>query len=686
MDFLNRTPFFRLLLSLIVGIIVFELFKLSVFFIAAIFILSFFIILLQSLIKKSENLYRFRWLFGLGIMLFFVGFGAFLSFEKAQKIQFIFPENPQIYQVEITEEPFEKEKSVLCRARLLYAKDTTFVLKKSSIKTIIYLQKTFKAKALHSGDRLLINAAFQRPDGAVNPAGFDYATYLRRQSVIATAYISEKNWKHCGKNNSFSMFRMAETAQQKLLHIYRDFGINGDEFAVLAALTLGSKDALHPELRQNFSTSGGMHILAVSGLHVGIVYLVLNFLFSLFLKDKKFKIPKALLIIIFLWCYAFITGLPPSVIRSVLMFSLIAFGSSLMRKSQIYNTISLSAFVMLVINPDFLFDVGFQLSYAAVVAIVYFQPKISKLLIIKSKPLHWIWNLTAVSLAAQIGTAPLAVYYFHQFPNYFLLTNLIAIPAASLIIYGALLLFMVSPVPYLSDFVAYCLNFILKALNYSIEFIHNLPFALTVVSINFWQLLLVTIAVVAFTFYLSNKKIKPLLFSFLSVFEIVLISVFLKYKLFKEPEIIVFSDNKYSHFEILDGRNNYIFSTNRDAFEKIGLNYNLLHGVKSYQPISRSAIFQDGFFIYRNKLFFVLKDDLLKKKETAMPLLVDFLIVCNHTKPRITEILKCIQPKTIIVDKTISHWYAQNIKQKCIDEKIDFYSISDQGAYIQKFR
>ena len=183
---------------------------------------------------------------------------------------------------------------------------------------------------------------------------------------------------------------------------------------MLAALTLGYKDALTPELRESFSTTGAMHVLAVSGLHVGIIFVVLEFLLSFLNRWRFGKRLKPILIIVLLWSYAFITGLSPSVLRSSVMFSCMAFGGVLGRKSNTYNTIFVSAFFLLFFNADLLFDVGFQLSYSAVIAIVYFQPKIAGLLYVRNRFLRWAWDLAAVSLAAQIGTAPFAIFYFHQ--------------------------------------------------------------------------------------------------------------------------------------------------------------------------------------------------------------------------------------------------------------------------------
>jgi competence protein ComEC len=277
----------------------------------------------------------------------------------------------------------------------------------------------------------------------------------------------------------------------QLLDIFRRFGIAGDEFAVLAALTVGYTDALQPDLRASYSATGAMHILSVSGLHVGIVYVVIAFLLGFLDKSVRKKILKAVLIVSFLWIYAFITGLSPSVVRSTLMFTFVAVGAALERKTHIYNTVFMSAFFMLLVNPDFLFDVGFQLSYAAVLSIVFFQRPFSNLLPVNNKLLRWLRDLLTVSVAAQLGTMPFTLYYFHQFPNYFLLTNLVAIPLSTIVIYLAMLLLLVSFVPYLSVGVAFLLKGSLWLLNYLIVWIENLPHALTMISFDFNQQVLI---------------------------------------------------------------------------------------------------------------------------------------------------------------------------------------------------
>ncbi len=680
-EFLQNNPFFRLLIPLLAGIVFAQFVEIGLKIFILFLIFSICLFSASYLIRKPEISYRFRWIFGLALWIFLFATGVFLSNQKADKSTFCHINQKGIFLVELTEKPIPKKNSFLCRVKLINYTDSLLKTQPATGRVILYLAKDSASAKLVSGHRLLLETRFVAPDGVVNPDGFDFAAYLKRQGIGATAYLPSGRWKIYDRNTKFSLFRLAETAQEKLMNIYRRFGIDGDEFAVLAALTLGSKDALHPELRQNYTTSGGMHILAVSGLHVGIIYMVLMFLLKSLNRNQRLKIIKTIFVILFLWIYAFITGLPPSVIRATLMFSLIALGTSLDRRAQIYNTISASAFVMLLINPDFLFDVGFQLSFSAVVSIVYFQPKIAGWFIITNKALKWAWELTAVSLAAQIGTAAFSLYYFHQFPNYFLITNFVAIPFATLIIYTAIALFIVSGIPYISTIVAFVLHNLLRGLNISIEAIQALPYSLTVTSINLMQLAAIFGFIVLFTIYISNKKFIPLLISLLML--LVWSGVNFQKNFAKQnfKQFIVFSDNSATHIGFIRNGKCYFFSTNKDAYKRVSGNFLLNNKIDFVNQVEDNTWFNDGFALFEGKKFLILTDDRFHRKIADQPLSVDFLIIGNKLKPRINDILNCISPSQIIVDRTISDWYTRRIKNTSASRNIPFYAITDRGAF-----
>ena len=271
--------------------------------------------------------------------------------------------------------------------------------------------------------------------------------------------------------------------RHRLLLGYRQSGLGGDEYGVIAAMTLGDKSALTSELRETYSMTGAFHVLALSGLHLGIISYVL----SLLVVGRRFRAVSQLLVIIAIWAFAFLVGLPSSVVRSATMFSLYALLSIGDRKKMSVNVLAVTAVCMLAANPLALFDVGFQMSFMAVLGILLWVPLFDRLVswsYMQDHPaVRWLWGLLTVSLAAQLAVAPLIAYYFNRFSTWFLLTNLVVIPAVSVILYVSLFMLVVPSLaaPVLGAIVAW-LNSVLGAFSRlplaSIEGLH--PSVLTV--------------------------------------------------------------------------------------------------------------------------------------------------------------------------------------------------------------
>jgi competence protein ComEC len=343
----------------------------------------------------------------------------------------------------------------------------------------VYIEKSEKAEKLRTGDMLMVYMKPQELQSAKNAKGFDYSDWLRKKGICATAYVSSVSWKLYSKASRFDLVAEAEQARSKLLNRYKNANISGEEFSLVSALTLGSTNLLTSETKHQFSVSGVSHILSVSGLHVGAIYAVLELLFSLFNRFNKLKMIKQILIVLSLWSYAFMTGLSPSVIRSTLMFSLIIGGSCLHRKTQTINTVLFSAFLLLLWKPSFLFDLSFELSYCAVIAIVLVHAHFTALLNPSSRVIRYLWEMICLSTVAQLGTAPLTIYYFHQFPNYFLLNNLVAVPASALIIYLAVAFLFLFDLPVLGGMLSWSLKESLHLFQKFVETMSDMPFALT---------------------------------------------------------------------------------------------------------------------------------------------------------------------------------------------------------------
>ena len=246
--------------------------------------------------------------------------------------------------------------------------------------------------------------------------------------------------------------------RDRLLHRLSDGGLEGDAYAVVAAMALGDKSALTKDLRETYSVTGASHVLALSGLHLGIIYMLL----SLLVLGRRRRMFSQLFLIVSIWGFVFLVGMSMSVVRAAIMISVYALLSLGHRDKMSVNTLAFTAIVMLMVHPLSLFDVGFQLSFMAVFSILvwypFFEGLIPQPFLMSHRLVKWLWTMLAVSCAAQLGTAPLVAYYFGRFSTLFLITNLVVIPTATLILYLALLVLIVPSLAYLLNNIVTFLN------------------------------------------------------------------------------------------------------------------------------------------------------------------------------------------------------------------------------------
>ncbi len=416
------------------------------------------------------------------LMLAFVSIGYGLTCTRVERLFEAHFENclsasdATFLKVGVDELPQEKERTMKFIARVDAAINQGEWTPTQG-KVLVYLQKDSAARALHIGDELMIHARCVEMEGPKNPGGFDYRAYMRMKQVHHQIYARSSDWKRIRMGGGW--FRQIRGWQQQAVHRLSMLGMGEKEHAVLSALLLGSKQDLDRSQVDAFAKAGAMHVLAVSGLHVGIVYLLLSFALKPLLRLNGGAAWVAVISVLVLWGYAALTGLSASVSRSATMFTFLACREQLNRKGHVLNTLVASAFFLLCVDPFLLVDVGFQLSYLAVTGIVLLQPKINGWWRPKRAILQWTWSLMSVSIAAQLATAPIALYYFHQFPNYFLLTNLLVIPAASVILPAGIALLAVSWFKPLAEPITWGLNLLLRLLNDATEWIASLPFAST---------------------------------------------------------------------------------------------------------------------------------------------------------------------------------------------------------------
>jgi competence protein ComEC len=379
---------------------------------------------------------------------------------------------PQTYLVTVDGEVYRKPNSIKMEGDAISSDGKYFG------RVLLYLHPDSVAERLGHGDRLLVYVALSEVRSAGNPNEFNYARYLRFHHIHHQAYVPEGHWELVEVCTG-SPIRFFIGLRRSMMDVFIRAGLEDDRLAVASALVLGYKADLDQSLLQSYSGAGATHVLAVSGLHVGIVYLIFQWVFIGLTRIPHGERIRSMVIVALLVGYAFLTGLSPSVSRAVTMFSFVALAKSFDRRGSIYNTLAGSAIGLVIYDPLILMQVGFQLSYAAVLGIVLLQPWLLRQMTFNNWMLDKVWEVTCVSVAAQLATFPLGLLYFHQFPNLFFISNLFVIPAATIALGLGIFAMPAQLWEPLLKLTGEVLSIIIGAMNGLVELIDKIPYAVT---------------------------------------------------------------------------------------------------------------------------------------------------------------------------------------------------------------
>ncbi len=684
--FLHQTPFFRLTIALLTGII-FQMFcPVLNYSIPIILISIFFFTLLFVILNLSRN-YSLNKTWGVLVSLVLFFSGMQLVSLKQQNI-YDFENTENLIIATVIEQPQEKDNSVKTTLRMNYLQDSSIWYQNNS-KVLCYFQKDSSALSLNLGDQIVTKTYLNEIVHTGNPYSFNYKEYLKYQEIYTQCYIKSDNYKIIAHNKGSKIRILSNNTRQRLLNIYQKNKITGNEFAVLSALTLGYKTELTPELKESFSTSGAMHILAVSGLHVGIIFIILCKLLFFLQKNKYGKILQSLIIIFILFFYAFLTGLSDSVLRATIMFTFISIGRMFTRQINIYNSISASAFLLLVINPYSAMNVGFQLSYAAVISIVFFQSKIYSILNVSNQFLDYIWQLVSVAIAAQIGTFPITIYYFDQFPLYFILSNILIIPIATIIIYGAIILFAFSFSGTLSMIISKTLNYITQILNKSVDFIEHLPFSkLDQIRIDFNSMIILIIMIFSISFFIITKRLRFLKSAIMFLLVLVIYSISSAYLKSQKSILVIHHIKGISAINLIENKKaSFICNADMESNEK-NIEYQVEPLWKEFDIKDKSIISLKSskpiqYFAFRDKKIIQLRSDSINNFIPSQKLLVDYLILSEDVKIKISDLEEYFEFDKIIFDTSNSYYTINQWKNECIKNNISFYDVLGKGAFIE---
>ena len=530
----SNIPLVRLVVPFAVGILLssFLLKESSLF---SLLVITSVIVLVCAFIIQRRFNYKQRWLYGFAVCLSFTAVGMLHQLSWQQSIVIELPTDKALEWIGRVEEvSYRGDTASLLKVRLK-AVQFEHTFKQKEFGVTAYLSSPQKLKV---GDWISATSFLNPIEKPLNPHQFDYASFMQKRGYLRSTYLEEV--QHYGRQLNLRAF--TASLRKNLIEGFEAAGIKGKELAVLNAISLGDKSLLNQETRNAYAGAGAMHILAVSGLHVGIVYLIFSQLLFFLNKTTWQRWFKAVLLLLVIWGFAALTGFSPSVQRAGCMFSFIIVANALNRYTSTLNSIAAAAFILMLVNPMILFELGFQLSFAAVIGIVTMHSNIYAIWQPRFLLLDKAWSLIVVSITAQLATLPFVLYYFHQFPNWFLLTNLFVIPLAFLIVSGAILvgcciLFLQS-----DFFLAEVLNAFLKLLNYGIQAMESLPYF---TSSDIWitpiQGILLGIMVVAVMLFINHRKFFQLFTALACVTLFFTISVAKKQKERKQSYIGVYA-------------------------------------------------------------------------------------------------------------------------------------------------
>ena len=520
---LPKMPLLRLLLSLITGIIIQYCFSLPLLPFVIALIIALVIVTVFSFLSVIHQ-FLFRNINGVSFLVLFIAIGGILSFVKngihdKEWIGNYYKEGLPVL-LTLQEPLVAKAKSykALAKAESVLINNQWQPVKGN---VLLYFLKGNIPPALTYGSQIVVTAPLLPIENAGNiGGGFDYKQHCLFNHIYYQSFLKTDGYLLLNTKSTTLLGSLIIKARFAVLTILRKNIANPTSLSVAEALLIGYRDDLDKDLVQAYNNTGVIHIIVISGLRMGMIYGLLLFLFSPFKTKKWIRVAKPITIILVLWGFCLVAGAAPSVTRSAVMFSVIVLGECIGRRTNIYNNLALSALIILLVNPFSLWDGGFQLSYAAVVGIIIFYPPIRNWFFIKNKILAFVWNLSAVTIAAQILTLPLILFHFHRLPTLFLFTNLLAVPFSCIILYAELLLLIFSQIPFLALIMGKIVGWMLTVMNTYITNVNFLPFSVWQnIQVSLPQMLLLYGCIIGIAGWLMFNN-KRWLFAGLSIFAV----------------------------------------------------------------------------------------------------------------------------------------------------------------------
>lgn len=679
----KEAPFLRLLIPLIAGIVLQWYLRLSPQLLAGL-ILSIF----AGFVLIFFSRYRANNRFGIMLYLLLAATGCLLVLLKDGRnwrshISKHYYPNETV--VAVLQEPLvEKPKTYKAIASVSLVDSAGFGRRvKGNI--IMYLAKDSVKPQLTYGSTVLFTKALNPIKRAGNPGGFDYQRYAAFKNLYYQVYLASGDYTIVPGKTYNRFQELLFKLRGFVITTFRNYVGTRRESGMAEALLVGYKEDLDKSLVEQYANTGVVHIIAISGMHLGLIYGLLFFILKPLCKRRYGYLLHAAIIISALWIFSLLTGAAPSITRSAIMFTVIVCGDAFSKRSGIYNALALSAFILLLINPFNLWDVGFQLSYAAILSIAIAARPLSNLLQPANIFLKKLWQLIAVTLAAQVFTLPLVLYHFHQFPLSFLLANLVAVPLASLMLYLLILLVAFAWFPSAAGAIGFVVQLGIKFLNHYIAWIDALPYSkIGEIYYTVPQTLALIMILVALCWWLLHRHSAALLGGLSAVLTLVILKQIHHYQVVNQQKIVVYNVPKLLAIDVIQGPH-YTFIGDTALFRKDFLqNFHLLPSRIFHQVALKrnlDAIGPGSKCISTSNFRVILLNRTYLVKQLP-PIVADIIVINNNCRNKPAELLPGLECKVIVLDGTMTPARILQWKNAAEGLHLRLHSVQEQGAFV----
>lgn len=690
----KKAPFLRLLLPLMAGIVIQWYRPLSLK--NVLFITAFCgVVFLVSLSLRGYRLFRLKWWYGLSLMLMAFLTGAMtLHFRNITHHQKWFGHSigdSSFVVAVLSQPPIEKKNSYKANADV-YAVVNGERLIKTTGSIIIYFQKQDDVlQRLKVGTTIVFRNRLQSIKNSGNPGGFDYQRYCLFKDITHQMYLSAHDYVVKPMQTRSRFERLLQESRQGIIEVLRKYLPDKREAAVAEALLIGYRDDIDRELLQAYVNTGVVHVIAISGMHLGLIYGLLILLLKPIQRRRNTKALRGVVILLALWLFALLSGAGASILRSAVMFSFIVIGESIRRPVSVYHSLSASAFFLLCRNPFFLWDVGFQLSYAAVLSIVLFYRPVSNWLYSRYNLFNRIWKLLSVTIAAQILTIPLSAFHFHQVSNLFLVSNLIVVPLSAIILYSEIGLVMLSFSETIATLIGKAVNWLLGLMNEYIRLVNHIPFVVSRdIAFSLWDAVFLFVIIACAAGWLMQMKKRMLFYTLgsLSVFCIIRLAESELVK--RQHKVVVYNIPNQTFVDFIAGKEGFSMGDSALLADPLLFSYNvqparILWSVSPSDTLKNLKIDAPYYYFKGKRILLVDSTHPGFGARLDSPIELDLIILTKNINIRISALHQLFRCPQYVFDGSNRLWKIHQWKNECDSLHLRRHSVPEDGAFVLDF-